>query len=68
MKKMKEMTVAELLKKKRALEETLNSCIDRFEVETGVKVSNICNYGKYIQSNLTAESIKVPDIHIFLDL
>lgn len=62
------MTVAELLKKKRDLEKKLNTCIYEFEIDTGVEISNMYNLGKNAHSNLTGKNIKVPDVHVTLDL
>ena len=62
------MTVAELLKKKRDLEKKLNTCIYEFEVDTGVEISNMFNLRRYEHSDLTGKDIKVPDIHVTLDL
>ena len=64
---MKEMTVAKLLKNKKDLEGKLNLIIREFETDTGIEVKNIYNLRKYIHSNLTGD-IKVPDIHINLEL
>lgn len=64
---MKEMTVAELLKKKKNLEERLNLIFRKFETDTGIEIKNIYNLRKYIHSDLTGD-IKVPDIHINLEL
>ena len=64
---MKEMTVAELLKKKKNLEERLNLIFRKFETDTGIEIKNIYSLRKYIHSDLTGD-IKVPDIHINLEL
>lgn len=61
------MTVAEILKKKKILEEKLNLIIREFETDTGIEINNIYNLGKYIHSDLLGD-IKVPDIHINLKL
>lgn len=65
---MKEITISELLEKKKSLEEELNSCISKFEIEVGVKVSSIWDSRTYVKPNVTSRCFDGPNIHVNLGL
>lgn len=64
---MEEMTISELLSKKKDLEERLSLIIRKFEEDTKIEISSIYSLRKHIHSNLMGD-IKVPDIYINLKL
>ena len=65
---MKEITISELLEKKKSLEEKLNSCISKFETEVGVKVKSIWDSRTYVEPNVTSQCLDDPNIHVNLGL
>ena len=62
------MTVAELLKKKRVLEETLSSYINEFEADCKIKISNIYCLRGFERQDSIGKSINKSKVHVTLDL
>ena len=65
---MKEITVKELLEKRRVLEKEVNSLLRNFELETGVNINNVYNHRGITEDEVSKEFSRAPKVYISLDL